>query len=502
MKKYNIWLVLTGVFLLLFHMYLPLSTKAAKEENPCDIVFALDISGSMKSTDENRTAIETIKMVIDLCDENDRVGVVAYNDTIAYCFDLTGIETKEERNKIKENVNVIEYKGETDIGLGLKHAVEMLAKKEEKNNGMVVLLSDGKTDLGQSTSGRTLEQSEADLQKAIELAKEEKILIHTIGFANEYLDDEDYLTMISANTGGSSQIAASPLQLNQRLQTIIFSHKSGESKTTKVMETTGEKQIEKIEFQHEYVKKTYISVLSTGVLHEVQTGLEQSQVICSEKYAIIKCDNPKEEFFSIQISGEPGEKVIINVIEVKGSEPTKVPTATQMPTKIPTKHLVTPTPVTTVQNMESLELAVGVTVIGMGIVTLIICLAIIYLFFGRKKKEYPQFEGKLLGQFIDLKSKNESVKLEWNLSDYPQEGVTLKELFAGADFPEDLPEIERLCFYPEKNHKILLVHCMSGGVFLGDDNIPQNAPVKISNGHTIYISFAENASELELKYTL
>lgn len=43
---------------------------------------------------------------------------------------------------------------------------------------------------------------------------------------------------------------------------------------------------------------------------------------------------------------------------------------------------------------------------------------------------------------------------------------------------------------------------MEGGVFLGDDNIPKNTPVKITTGDTIYVSFAENSSELELKYTL
>ena len=503
MKKYNKWFVLTGIFLLLFGSCIPVFSKAAKEEKACDIVFALDISGSMKNTDENRTAIETIKMVIDLCDETDRVGLVAYNDTIAYCYELTGMKTEEERNRLKENIDAIEYKGETDIGLGLGQAVEMLAGQKEKNNGMVILLSDGKTDLEHSTSGRTLEQSEADLQAAVELAKEEKIQIHTIGFASEYLEDGDYLTVISANTGGTTQIAASPLQLNQIIQPMIFTYKNGESKTTKVMETTGENQTVEIEFQYKYVKKAYISVLSTGSIHEIQTGLEESQVLHSQKYAIIKCENPEENGLSFQLNGTPGEKMIINVIEVKGSEPTKAPTVTPVPTKVPTKQPVTATPVPMEKDTGMIETVIWSMVAGIGIFTLGGCLLIVYLFFGKeRRKEYPQFQGKLTGQFIDLKSKNESIYLEWQLAEYPEEGVTLKELFAGANFQEDLPEIDRLCFYPEKNHKILLVHCMEGGVFLGDDNIPKNTPVKITTGDTIYVSFAENSSELELKYTL
>lgn len=500
MKKYSKWFVI-GLFFLVLQSSSSLSTTAASKDTGCNIVFALDISGSMKTTDENRTAIETIKMVIDLCDSTDNVGVVAYNDTIAYCYDLTPLSTREKRSSLKQNLDLMEYKGETDIGLGLKKAVELLYGEGEQDNSMVILLSDGKTDLEHSTTQRTLEQSQQDLNEAIALAKEKNIKINTIGFANEYLKEGDYLTVISANTGGSSQIAASPLQLNQLIQSVIFQYKNGENETTKVLDTTGELQTETIEFKAQYVRKAYISILSTGSILEASTKEEKSELISSEKYAILKLDNPKTSKVTFQLKAAQGETVIVNVVEVKGEAPTKAPTATLQPTKVPTREAMTITPVPDTTDSKKEKVVLWSIIAGISLATLGICIFIVYLFFGKDRKEkYPEFQGKLVGQFIDLKSKNEPVKLQWQLEEYPQEGATLKELFAGANFKEDLPGIERLCFYPEKHHKILLVHCMEGGVFLGENNVPANVPVKVQQGDTVYISFAENSSELELVY--
>ena len=191
--------------------------------------------------------------------------------------------------------------------------------------------------------------------------------------------------------------------------------------------------------------------------------------------------------------------MILNMIEIKGDEPTPILSLSPTPpvTKIPV--IVTSVPV----QKEKQTPRIGLVVLVICCLTICSILFIVYLFFRKdKKQKYPQFDGMLLGEFIDLKSKNESISLQWQLKEYPEEGVTLKELFHGADFREDLPELDRLCFYPYKNHQLLLVHCMEGGVFLEEENIFQNKPTQIHVGDTVYISFAENSSELELKYTL
>lgn len=498
-KKYRLYAI---AFIICFFFCLNQKTDmvlAAEGEKNCDIVFALDISGSMKKTDENRTAVEAIKMMIDICDENDRIGMVAYNDTIAYSFQLTNLGNQEQRQQLKLMIDSISYQGETDIGLGIRQAVEMLGTQEQNREKLVILLSDGKTDLAQSTTGRTLEQSEADLNQAVAQAEKEKISIHTIGFANEYLEDSDYLAIISANTQGTAHIAASPLQLNQIINQIIYSYKEGKNTLTQVMDISGEPQETQVELKTENTKKVYLNLLCTGEIYQLQIENSACQIVQSQKYAIIKWDNPKETSLKLTFQGSSGAKMILNMVEVKGNEPT--PILSFPPTPPITKTPVTATPVPVQEAKQTPR--IGLVVLVICCVTICSMVFIIYLFFKKdKKQKYPKFEGELLGEFIDLKSKNESVSLVWQLKEYPEEGVTLKELFHGADFREDLPELDRLCFYPYKNHQLLLVHCMEGGVFLEEENVFPNKPVRIHVGDTIYVSFAENSSELELKYTL
>lgn len=121
--------------------------------------------------------------------------------------------------------------------------------------------------------------------------------------------------------------------------------------------------------------------------------------------------------------------------------------------------------------------------------------------FGHKKVQ-KAISGNLRACFIDLKSKNESVDIDWNLREYPPEGVTLEELLLSKGVRESFQDMDKICFYPGKNsNELLLVHCMEGGIFLGEQNVKANTPTTVCSGDVLYISFAENASEIELKYT-
>ena len=145
------------------------------------------------------------------------------------------------------------------------------------------------------------------------------------------------------------------------------------------------------------------------------------------------------------------------------------------------------------------------TVMLIGLILLIavgICIYIVKAVLFGNKKEQKAISGILKAYFIDLKSKNEAVDMCWNLEDYPPEGVTLEELLLSKGIKENFKDIGKVCFYPGKNRsELLLVHCMEGGIFLGEQNVRANKPTIIHSGDVLFISFAENASEIELKYT-
>lgn len=137
------------------------------------------------------------------------------------------------------------------------------------------------------------------------------------------------------------------------------------------------------------------------------------------------------------------------------------------------------------------------------ILTTGISVIIIYIFNRKPKpvKKLPVLKGYLHACFIDLKSKNDIPDMEWNLRDYPEAGVSLKELFQSSGIEEDLPQLNQICLYPDdEGEGLLLVHCTDGGVFINDRTVSSNVPAHVQYGETIYIAFPENASEFSLRY--
>lgn len=468
------------------------------KDKPCDIVFALDMSGSMKQTDEHRIAIDTIKMMIDECEDQDSIGFVAYNDTIAYESNLCSLKEEENREQLKQMVDAIEYRGETDLGLGLRQAVKFLEASKEEREKIVILLSDGNTDLEQSNTGRTYEDSEKDLQTAMEVAKEKGIVIHTIGFGSEYIEGGDYLSVISMKTNGTSHHIGGLLQLNRVLNDILIRKNENATTFTDVLQPTGELETVTLKVKNQFCKSIYLNLISTETIQEVKVLTQGCKVFRGDKYVLLKFYDAALEEIAFEIKGVVDTTIGVELVEIPENRES---TLTQTPPTMTEKPTVTCTPVPVIEkeNDVSGAMVVGV-MIGIMLATLLGMGGIVYLFFGRKKEEAPKLHGRLVGEFLDLKSKNESVSLAWNLEEYPEEGVSLKELFIGAGFCEDLPEIERVCFYPEKYNCITLVHCMEGGIFLGDENIFPNKPTKLKPGDVIFISFADNSSELEMKY--
>lgn len=564
------------------------STVKASEKTyrntACDIVFALDISGSMKTTDENKTSIEIMKMVIDMCGIDDRVGFVAYNDTIAYSYGLTDLEDEAKKQKLKDVIDLIEFSGETDIGLGLRNSIEVVMEDSKREaNKMVILLSDGKTDLANSNSGRTLEDSEVDIQDSLNISKENKIAINTIGYANEYSQELDYLTVLSANTGGTSNIVAGPLQLLDIINRILGEYKNGNIKTTQTLIGTGEVQNSSVSISSGTVAQAWVMVLSAGELTDfsVSTDNEEVSTVTAKHYALVKINNPAKADIGLNFTNEQGNNIIISSVEIEKpeeeSEEVVVPPVVEKINHTPStignieetlciqngsktydmsqlfedadnetlrysvanidnegvgavleEHTLVVTPKQysdCIITIEAVDLAgavantsvtihsqpvwkyyfkitIAVVIFVIIAITVLLAFLTVRILLKLEPQEYPDFSGSIFGQFIDIKSKNETQSLHWDLAAYPNEGVTLAELFDGIHIYEDLPHMDKFCFYPDNASSIQMVHCMGGGVFVGEENVPKNTPKNIYSGDTIYISFAENASELELHYTV
>lgn len=561
----------------------PLQTRAEgnEETTECNAIsIAIDVSGSMKKTDSHRHSIELIKLCMDICNETDYLSVTAYNDQIVYHSGLVSMGNSEGKNKLIEELDALQFRGETDNGLGLLQATKAIADADlEYDNAFIIMISDGNTDLENSKTNRTTADSDADMETSTKLAIEKDIMINVVGYTNAYNQDTGLLSVVSASTGGSTTIVNNAPQFIQVvLSTFFYGYEHGKAnfQTSETAETVSryESNIELLENQ-----KCYEVFFSTESMSdcEVVNVSEGSQVFKGKNYLIQRMDEAGQYDFKAIYSLEKPSTLISGTIRIEKAvkpEPTAAPVKEDKGSAPKgqgvIKELYTSKDAlvmdvsslfedadgdivkySVIQSVGDSECTLSGSMLSVtinkagksqylitaedskqnkkeivfdlevlpawkqyqGAITIaIVCLIILIAFavcayivravlFGGKKVQNA-ITGNLKAYFIDLKSKNESVDLIWNLEDYPPEGVTLEELFLSKGIKENFKDIEKVCFYPGKNSsELLLVHCMEGGIFLGEQNVKANKPVAICSGDVLYISFAENASEIELKYT-
>lgn len=563
----------------------PLQTRAEgnEETTECNAIsIAIDVSGSMKKTDSHRHSIELIKLCMDICNETDYISVTAYNDQIVYHSGLVSMGNSEGKNKLIEELDALQFRGETDNGLGLLQATKAIADADlEYDNAFIIMISDGNTDLENSKTNRTTADSDADMEMSTKLAIEKDIMINVVGYTNAYNQDTGLLSVVSASTGGSTTIVNNAPQFIQVvLSTFFYGYEHGKAnfQTGETAEAVNryESNIELSENQ-----KCYEVFFSTESMSdcEVVNVEEGSQVFQGKNYLIQRMDEAGQYDFKAIYSLEKPSTLISGTIRIEKEkavepEPTAPPvkedkgsapkgqgvikevytskdalvmdvsslfedadgdivkysviqsvgeaectlSGSMLSVTIDkageSQYLITAEDSKQNKKEVTVDLEVlpswkqyqgTITIILVCIILLIaiaICVYIIKsVLFGGKKVQNA-ISGSLKAYFIDLKSKNESIDLIWNLEDYPPEGVTLEELFMSKGIKENFKDIEKVCFYPGKNsNELLLVHCMEGGIFWGEQNVKANKPIAICSGDVLYISFAENASEIELKYT-
>lgn len=205
----------TAVVSLLLFCTMSLNCQAqetAMVKEDLNIVFAVDHSGSMNEQDAGQMIPNVLQIFTDtMHGENIRIGYLAYNDTIVARKAPVEVDLEEQRRLLKQTMAETENRGETDIGLGLKEAYQLMDGCSGKK--MVVLISDGETDLARSDTGRTEQDSERDIEEVVQLCRTEGTPVVTVAFGKDYEGEEAVLRKISEQTGGESYEADRPEEL-------------------------------------------------------------------------------------------------------------------------------------------------------------------------------------------------------------------------------------------------------------------------------------------------
>ncbi|MBN3524108.1 VWA domain-containing protein [Paenibacillus apiarius] len=291
--------------------------KAGSEQG-IDAVFVMDVSYSMNETDKEGIAAEVVNMFMDMSDsERTRIGFVAYNDKIVASEPLTSLALPGQKEKLKRKVGSLRRYGYTDLGLGLKKGADIATGGTGKGGKpFIILLSDGGTDFGNTYTGRTVADSNKDVERVIHQAKTKGYPIYTVGLNHDGSVNEQQLEQIASETGGSSYMTSSAEDLPEIFNRIFADQIQSVLVPIAAVTATGGMQEVKVNLPNSSMSEANIILLSQNPLKESQIYYSSKNVrfFKSGKYTLMKIAEPKKGELLLKFRGTAGGVVKVNLL--------------------------------------------------------------------------------------------------------------------------------------------------------------------------------------------
>ena len=142
------------------------------EIKPSNLVFLIDVSGSMKSRNKLSLLKSAFKLLLKNLNDNDKVALVTYAGSAGLVLPST---SAEQKSTILEAIENLEAGGSTAGGAGIKLAYNV-AKKNfiEDGNNRVILATDGDFNVGVSST--------SELIRMIKEKRDDGIFLTICGF--------------------------------------------------------------------------------------------------------------------------------------------------------------------------------------------------------------------------------------------------------------------------------------------------------------------------------
>lgn len=161
-----------------------------------NLVFLLDVSGSMCTDDKLPLLQKSFSMLVEELGEKDTVSIVTYagSDQVI----LKG-ESGDNKEAIFEAINALEAGGSTNGADGIETAYALAEKYFIKGgNNRVILATDGDLNVGVS--------SESDLKELITEKKESGVYLSVLGFGTGNIKDNKMETLADCGNGNYAYI--------------------------------------------------------------------------------------------------------------------------------------------------------------------------------------------------------------------------------------------------------------------------------------------------------
>ncbi|MEL6445719.1 MAG: von Willebrand factor type A domain-containing protein [Bacteroidota bacterium] len=163
---------------------------------PANLVFLLDVSGSMGNADKLPLLKSALRLLVNELREEDTVAIAVYAGAAGVVLEPTSGADKET---ILEALDRLEAGGSTAGGQGIRLAYQLARQQfdAEKNN-RVLLATDGDFNVGAS--------SDAEMQRLIEEARESGVFLSVLGFGQGNLQDSKMEAIANHGNGNYAYI--------------------------------------------------------------------------------------------------------------------------------------------------------------------------------------------------------------------------------------------------------------------------------------------------------
>ncbi len=175
-----------------------LKAKSVKNENlpASNLVFLIDVSGSMQGPDRLELLKTSMKLLTDQLRSNDKVAIVVYAGAAGLVLPSTN---GNQKVKIKESLTNLSAGGSTAGGAGIKLAYETAKSNFIKGgNNRIILATDGDFNVGAS--------SDAEMQTMIESYRNDGVFLSVLGFGQGNLKDSKMETLADKGNGNYAYI--------------------------------------------------------------------------------------------------------------------------------------------------------------------------------------------------------------------------------------------------------------------------------------------------------
>jgi Ca-activated chloride channel family protein len=167
------------------------------EKRPAtNLVFLLDVSGSMNSPDKLPLLKTAMRLLVDQLGENDRVAIVVYAGAEGLALPSTSCQRRQEILSALDSLNA---SGSTNGGAGINLAYEIAVKNFiPGGTNRVILCTDGDFNVGVTNQG--------ELTRLIEEKAKSKVFLSVFGFGQGNLKDSTMEKLADLGNGNYAYI--------------------------------------------------------------------------------------------------------------------------------------------------------------------------------------------------------------------------------------------------------------------------------------------------------